>query len=61
MVLNTGTHLKLFRVLSSRPGSLFAFILLTKQVLIFFFFFFLNHQFITRGAEAGRGKYTVPT
>jgi len=27
----------------------------------FFFFFFLNHQFITQGAMADRGKYKVPT
>jgi len=29
--------------------------------LFFIFYFFLFHQFITRGAEAGRGKYIVPT
>jgi len=37
------------------------FLLGHSHMWLIYLFIFLNHWFITRGAEAGHGKYTVPT
>ena len=54
-------NLYVFKVKVDNSGTLIEKLLSVGDSVSFFFFFKKNHRFITRGVEADRGKYTVPT